>query len=260
MKIVKPKTIVLITGAFVSYAGWEEWKTFFEENGYTVIVPSGPHKEAPAPVLRQRHPDAAIASLTMAQLLDYYQNIITQLPEKPILIGHSLGGLVTQLLVQRGLATMGVCYHSVAPAGVLSFAWSFLKSVTPALGIFSSTKKTYLMSFKHWQYTFTNGMSLADQQDSYNKSVIPESRNLMRDGLRSISKVDFNRPHVPLLFVSGDIDHIMPASLNLTNFKKYKHKNSVTEYKEFKGRNHYAMSQPTWKEDINFILNWIRER
>lgn len=258
MKTIKSQTIVLVTGAFVSYVGWDDWKAFFENEGYRVIVPPGPFKEAPAAVLRSRHPHSEIASLTMTQLLDYYETIINNLEEKPIIIGHSLGGLVTQLLIQKGLGVAGVAYHSVAPMGVLSFAWSFLKSVTPALGLFSSTKKTYLMSFKHWQYTFTNGMSLKDQQESYQKLVIPESRNLMRDGLRKISKVDFKKPHVPLLFVSGEIDHIMPASLNYSNFKRYKDKSSITAYKEFPGRNHYAMSQPNWKEDASFILNWLR--
>ncbi|RYG11744.1 MAG: hypothetical protein EOO07_20120 [Chitinophagaceae bacterium] len=113
------------------------------------------------------------------------------------------------------------------------------------------------MSFKHWQYTFTNGMSLAEQQDSYHKSVIPESRNLMRDGLRSISKIDFRKAHVPLLFVSGEKDHIMPASLNYSNYKAYKNNNSITAYKEFNGRNHYAMNQTTWKEDATYILQWL---
>ena len=113
------------------------------------------------------------------------------------------------------------------------------------------------MSFSQWQYAFTNGMSLEDQKSSYEESVIPESHNLARDGLRSVAKVDFKKPHVPLLFVSGTEDNIMPASLNHTNYKKYKHAESVTDYKEFAGRNHYVLGQPTWKEDADYILNWI---
>ncbi|RYG19098.1 MAG: alpha/beta fold hydrolase [Chitinophagaceae bacterium] len=119
MKTIQSKTIVLVTGAFVSASGWQEWKIFFESKGYTVLVPPGPHKEGAAATLRARHPDPAIASLNMQTLLAYYQNIIEQLPEKPILIGHSLGGLVTQLLIQKNLGVAGVAYHSVAPQGVL---------------------------------------------------------------------------------------------------------------------------------------------
>jgi len=113
------------------------------------------------------------------------------------------------------------------------------------------------MSFKHWQYTFTNGMPLAEQQETYNKLVVPESKTVSWDGLGKDARVDFKRAHVPLLFVSGSEDHIMPASLNYDNYKKYKHESSVTDYKEFPGRNHLAMSQPDWQEDADYILSWL---
>lgn len=62
----------------------------------------------------------------------------------------------------------------------------------------------------------------------------------------------------PLLFVSGTADHIMPASLNYNNYKKYEHADSVTDYKEFEGRNHLAMAQPTWQEEADYIISWLK--
>jgi pimeloyl-ACP methyl ester carboxylesterase len=257
-KNLHSKTVVFVTGAFVSNIGWDEWRTYFESKGYKTIAPPWPYKEESPAVLRNSQPDSLIATLRLKQLVDYYADIISKLPEKPILIGHSQGGLITQLLLQRGIGEAGVAYHSAPPKGVLSLKYSFIKSVSPALGLFRSSKKTYLMTFKQWQYAFTNGMPLEVQQATYDRLVVPESRSVLRDALGKAGKIDFKAPHAPLLFISGSIDHILPASLNYSNYKRYKDSSSITDYKELPGRNHFAMGQPTWKEDADYILAWIQ--
>jgi pimeloyl-ACP methyl ester carboxylesterase len=252
------KTILFITGAFVTNSGWDEWRKYFEERGYKTYAPAWPFKDASAAELRSRHPDKQLASLTFKQLVDYHADFAAKLSEKPILIGHSTGGLIAQLLHQRGLGAACVAYHSVPPKGVLTMKWSFIKGVTPAFGPFKSKNKTYLMTFKQWQYNFTNGMPLEVQREAYENNTTPESRRVARGAIGKHAKIRFKEPHAPLLFVSGDQDHIMPASLNRKNFKKYKDKNSRIEYKDFPGRNHFAMAQPNWREDADYILEWIR--
>ncbi len=102
-------------------------------------------------------------------------------------------------------------------------------------------------------------MECAEQQkQSYYQFAIPESKLVVRDTITSAAKIDFKKPHAPLLLTSGSDDHTIPASLNYGNYKKYKDSNSVTDYKEFKGRNHFVLGQPTWKEDADYILNWIK--
>lgn len=258
MKNIQSKTIVFITGAFVHNSCWDEWKSYFESKEYNCIAPAWLHKDAPAKALRSRHPDAQVASIRLAELTEHYANVARQLPEKPILIGHSMGGLITQILVNRDLAAAGVGIHSVPPQGIIPYEFSFYKAGWKALGLFTSTKKTYLMSFKDWQYAFTNGMALAEQKAAYEKYIIPESKLIARDGITSAAKVDFSKPHAPLLLTSGDADHIIPASLNRRNFKKYKTNDSVLDYKEFPGRNHFVLGQASWKEDADYILNWLR--
>jgi alpha-beta hydrolase superfamily lysophospholipase len=113
------------------------------------------------------------------------------------------------------------------------------------------------MSFKTWQYAFVNGMALEDQRAAYESSTIPESKTVARGGLSQAAKVDFAKPHAPLLLTSGSEDNITPAHLNLRNFKKYKKTDSVLDYKEFPGRNHFVVNQPTWKEDADYILDWV---
>jgi pimeloyl-ACP methyl ester carboxylesterase len=171
-----------------------------------------------------------------------------------------MGGLITQLLVQEGLAAAGIAIHSLQPQGVFTFKFSFYKAGWPALGFFTNTNKTYLMSFPEWQYAFTNGMPFEAQKDAYYKLLVPESKLLIRDATTPAAKVDFAKPHVPLLFLSGSEDRFIPASLNHTNYKKYSHAQSVTDYKEFPGRNHFVLGQPGWQEIADHILNWITKK
>src|SRR5450432_419175 len=103
MQTIKAKTIVFITGAFVSNSCWDEWRTYFESKGYATIAPPWPYKDASVEELRSRHPhhDKELARLTLKGLVDHYVNIITALPEKPIVMGHSYGGMLTQIMVNR---------------------------------------------------------------------------------------------------------------------------------------------------------------
>jgi pimeloyl-ACP methyl ester carboxylesterase len=260
MKNINSKTVVFITGAFVSHHGWSEWQTYFQSKGYTTYAPSWPHKEGTAAELRAKHPlgNPGLTNLTLAELVDHYAAVVKSFPEKPIIIGHSLGGLITQILVNRDLVAAAAAIHSVPPLGVFPYEFSFLKGGWRSLGLFTSLKKTYLMSFEKWQYAFTNTMALEDQKKAYEENTIPESKRTARGGLTKAAAVDFKKAHPPLLLTSGDLDTIIPAHLNMRNFKKYEQRDdSVLEYKEFKGRNHFVVGQPTWKEDADYILDWL---
>ncbi len=260
MKTSNTKTIVFLTGAFVNNNCWDEWKLYFENKGYKTIAPPWPHKDASSEVLRNRHPDAGIASIRLAALTEYFGNIIKQLPEKPILIGHSIGGLITQILLHRNVAAAGVAIHPVAPLGVFTFKFSFYKASWGPLGFFTSASKSFLMSFKQWQYAFANGMTREEQTAAYYNLLTPESKLVVRDGLSKAAKIDFKKPHQPLLIISGSKDNFIPASLNYSNYKKYRRSNSITEYKEFEGRNHFVLGQATWKEEAGYINEWIENK
>src|SRR5688572_5853041 len=263
MNKINPKNVVFVTGAFVSHNGWAQWQTYFQSKGYNTIAPPWPFKEGSPAELRSRHPDdnPGLANLTLTELVDHYANIVKSFPEKPIVIGHSLGGLVTQIIVNRDLAAAGVAIHSIPPQGVFPYEFSFLKAGWRVLGLFTSLKKTYLMSLKKWQYAFTNGMSLEDQKKSWEENTIPESKRVARGGLTSAAAVDFKKAHAPLLLTSGDLDTITPVHLNVRNYKKYvKRNDSVLDYKEFKGRNHFVLGIPSWKEHADYILDWLENQ
>jgi pimeloyl-ACP methyl ester carboxylesterase len=259
MYLSNTKTIVFITGAFVSHSCWEKWTVFFEDKGYKTVAPPWPYKNESVEVLRNEHPDAKIARLRLSNLIEYYSEIIEKLSEKPILIGHSYGGLLTQLLIQKELAFAGVCIHSIPPKGLFTGKFSFYKAIWKPLGFFTSAKKTYILSFKEWQTLFTNGMLFEEQEDCYEKLVIPESKLVLRDVLTKTAKINFRKKHEPLLFLSGSDDTFIPSSLNYFNFKKYTNIHSITCYKEFKDQNHFVLGQHNWQEVAGFIANWLEK-
>jgi len=259
MGSIQSKTILFITGAFVSNTCWDEWQKYFQSKGYSTSAPAWPYKDASVQELRARHPhgDKELALLTLHELVEYHVAIIKSLPEKPIVIGHSYGGLLTQIMVNRDLTAAGVAIHSVPPLGVFPYEFSFLKAGWKSLGIFTSIEETYMMSFEDWQYAFVNGMPLEEQQVAYDTFTIPESKTIARDALTSAAKVDFEKAHAPLLLTAGDTDHIMPAHLNNRNYKAYKNSESVVDYKMSPNKNHFVLGLPTWKEDADYILDWI---
>jgi pimeloyl-ACP methyl ester carboxylesterase len=259
MQTENPKTILFITGAFVSNESWNDWRDFYEIKGYKTVAPPWPYKNDTAEKLRQRHPDPEIASIRLQQLIEYFKEIARSFSEKPIIIGHSLGGLIAQILNQKGLAAAVVAIHSVPPQGIMSFKFSFLKAGWGPLGFFTSTKKTFLMTFPQWQYAFSNGLSFELQKKGYEELAIPESKLVVRDTITAVAKVDFSKPHRPILFIAGDADHTIPFQLNQENFKKYTDKSSITDYKLFSGRNHFVLGQPGWEEIAIYISEWLEK-
>lgn len=248
---------MFITGAFISHTCWKEWIVFFESKGYKTVAPPWPHKNELPAVLRQAHPDSKIALNRLNTVLDYYIEIMDKLPEKPILIGHSYGGLLTQLLIQKELGSAGVCINSIPPGNLVYFNFSFYKRVWDTSAFFGSTSKTYLMSFGKWQHYFANQLSFEQQKEKYETLLIPESKLIMRDIYSKSGKIDFKRKHNPLLFLSSSEDAFTPASINYLNFRKYKNLHSITCYKEFQDLNHLGINQENWETIAEFIANWL---
>ncbi len=225
------KTIVFIHGLFQNPKSWQAWKVYFEENGYVCYAPAYPFHEGEPSILR-RSGNPNLRTLTFGQVVDSLAKFIDKLPEKPILIGHSMGGLAVQKLlnIHRGVA--GVCIDSAPPKGIFSFKWSFIKANLPTINPFKGNS-ICLPSIKWFHYAFCNTMSMAETKTEYNNFVVPESRNIPRSSIKEEGAIDFKKPHKPLLFIAGEMDHIIPASLNKKNFKAYKDTNRIL--KRFQG-------------------------
>jgi alpha-beta hydrolase superfamily lysophospholipase len=252
------KTIVFVHGMYMNPLCWEHWVDYYQSKGYKCLAPAWPGRDQSVDTLRKQHPDPQLSKLTLSNVLKHFTDTIKKLDEKPVIIGHSMGGLAVQLLLQKDLAAAGVAIDSAPPMGVITAKWSFLKSNWPHITPFVSQNSPIEMSFERFQYTFVNGLPLAEQRAAYERYVVPESRRVPRESLTA--RVDFKKPHPPLLVIAGSADHIIPASLNKSNFARYKSSSSVTDYKEFAGRTHFIIGQKKWEEVADYILAWLNEK
>jgi pimeloyl-ACP methyl ester carboxylesterase len=183
--------------------------------------------------------------------------VVDRLAEKPVLVGHSMGGLVAQLLLARGVAVAGVAIDSAPPSGVFTTQPSFLKANWPMINPLHPVHEPHMITFEEFAYAFANTLGEAEQRAAYERYMVPESRAIPRDSLGVAGHVDFSAPHPPLLLISGGEDHIVPAALNEHNFTHYHDAGSVTVLEEFPGRDHLTIVEPGWEEVADFVLEWL---
>lgn len=249
------KTIVFIHGLFQNPKSWENWVHYFEQRGYNCHTPAYPfHEGVPAELRENIYPD--LGNLTFGQVIESVSRFIDTLPEKPILIGHSMGGLLVQKLIAMDKGVAGACIDSAPPRGVFSVEWSFWKANFPTINPLKG-HSVCLPSVGWFQYAFCNTMSLEQARPIYEAFVVPESRSIPRSSISVSNAIDFKKPHNPLLFIAGEKDTIIPASLNKKNFKAYTDKNSRKDFKEFPGRTHYICGQKGWEEVAGYVEEWI---
>ena len=251
------RPVIFVHGMFMTPLCWEGWLERYAAKGYDCRAPAWPGRDRPIEELRSAHPDPALGRLTLTDVVGHFETIIRGMDQKPVAIGHSMGGLVTQILLHRGLLAAGVVIDTAPPVGVFTTKWSFLRANWPMISPFTSKFAPRAMPFEDFQYAFVNTLPLDQQRAAFERYVVPESRMVPRDGLGAIGKIDFARPHAPLLFTAGADDHIIPASLNRSNHQKYTDPASICDFREFPGRDHFVIGEPGWEEVADFVDSWI---
>ncbi|HEY6585381.1 MAG TPA: alpha/beta fold hydrolase [Gaiellaceae bacterium] len=252
--------IVLIHGMWMTTLSWEGWVKHYEAKGHRAIAIPWPGLTA-APEELRRDP-SPLRGLGIRQIVDHLESAIHGLDRPPIIVGHSFGGLFTQLLLDRGLGAAGVALDTAAPKGVLRLPYSTLRAAWPALNNPFNQNKDAPLTRDQFHWCFTNSLSREESDAVYDRYYIPGSArcffqaataNLHPD---AVTKVDFRNPaRAPLLLVTGAEDRICPPSVNQANFKKQRRALSATEAKEYAGRCHYP-GQDGWEEVADFVLDW----
>lgn len=257
-----PDTIVLIHGLWVTPRSWEEWKRHYEQKGYTVLTPGYPGFEIEVEALREQHD--VIATLTVPETLDHLAGVIEALPTPPILMGHSFGGTLTQLLLARGLGAAGVVIDSAPTEGVRVTPLSQARSLFPALKNPANYRRAVGFTKDEWHYAFANTLSRAEADAAHDRYAIPAPGNwVWAYGLlanftpgHQETWVDYSSDRAPLLFIGGSEDHIMPPAVNKSNAKHWRRSPAVTEYYEFAGRDHWTCGAPGWEAVADHALEW----
>ncbi|MBY5163441.1 alpha/beta hydrolase [Salsipaludibacter albus] len=259
-----PDTIVLIHGFWVTPRSWEHWITHYEARGYTVLAPAYPGFEVEVEAINAD--PQFIGDLELHTIVDHLAAIVGQLDTPPILIGHSAGGALTQLLLDRGYGAVGVGLNSAPPEGVRTTPLSQLRSTWAAFKNPANRHRPVPLSAEQWHYAFTNTFDDAESLRLYERYHVPASGRILWSSVLANfmpgpqdAHVDFHRAdRPPLLFISGSEDHIMPPSVQRANAKKYDDA-TVTEVVEYDGQPHLLPASPGWEEIADFALDWAEE-
>ena len=261
-----PDTIVLVHGFWVTPLSWEKWVERYEARGYRVLTPTYPGFEVGIEALR-RDP-SPIEALTFPAVVEHIGGIIDGLEKPPIIIGHSAGGVLTQILLDHGYGAAGVAIDSVPAEGVKVVPVSQIRSLFPILKSPSNRHKAVGLTPEQWHYAFANTLSREESDAAHERYHVPASGRLVWVGATANftpghqeNYVDFrNEDRAPLLFIAGSEDNIMPPAVNQSNARHYRHAKSPTEYKEFEGRSHYSViAGEGWEEVADYALEWAVE-
>jgi non-heme chloroperoxidase len=255
------QTIVLIHGLWLTPLSWEGWKQRFESRGHQVLAPAWPGLEGSVEELRAN--TAPYERLGVKEIADHYDRIVRGLERPPIVMGHSFGGLITQLLLDRGLGAAGVAVHPAPIKGVLGLPFSQLKVAWVALKSPANRHKAQMLTPEQFHYGFTNTMTLEQSRPIYDRLAVPgPGRTLFQAGLanfnpNAVTKVNrHNSSRAPLLMLAGGKDHTVPASTVRAAYKLQKKSGALTEIEEYPERSHFTVGQDGWEAVADHALDW----
>lgn len=247
--------IIFIHGMFLNPKSWEKWIEYFTARGYECEAPAWPLHEGEPAMLRNNVP-AHLGDLSLAAVYSHYADLVSGEATPPVVIGHSMGGLVMQKLAAAGLIRAGVGICSAAPNRMLSVDWGFLRNSASITNPFAGDEP-YEMTPELFHKNFGNMMTEDESNAAWEKHALNESRQVLRNIMGEDGQIDTELPHVPFLFVGASDDEIIPNSLVRRNAHAYSDDRSHSEYVEFSTRGHFICGENGWEEVAEHIANWL---
>lgn len=254
------RTIMFIHGLWIHTSSWQPWMDLFKQHGYEVINPPWPGDSAT--VAECRANPQAIGNRGVTEIADSYTRVIASLSEPPIVIGHSFGGLIAQIILGRGIAAAGIAIDPAPIKGVWQLPFSALKASLPVLGNPFNLKKAVSLTINQFRYGFANAVPEQEAKELYERWTIPApARPLFQAAMATFvgfeTKVNTaNATRGPLLITGGEKDNIAPPILGKASLKKY-NSSVITEFKLFEGRGHSLIVDHGWKEIAEYARTWI---
>ncbi|MEU5941719.1 alpha/beta fold hydrolase [Micromonospora sp. NPDC047548] len=257
-------TIVLIHGLWTTPRSWEHWAQHYRALGFRVLTPAWPGMETEVETLRAD--PSPIAGLTLGRIIDHYAALVRELPNPPLIMGHSFGGLVSQVLLDRGLGGAVVAIAPASVKGVLRLPVSTLRSAYPVLRNPANRHKAVPITADEFRYAFGNTISREESDRAWQRYAVPAAGHVLFEGAfanldaRSPATVDNGRDdRAPLLLIAGGNDHVSPPQLVRSNATLYRKSRAITDYQEFPGRSHFTVGEPGWEKVADRALDWAVE-
>jgi non-heme chloroperoxidase len=253
--------LVFIHGLWLHASTWDSWVTLFNQNGYQAIAPGWPGDSATPAKTRQNA--QAVANRGVGEITDHYARVLAELPSEPIVIGHSVGGLIAQRLLGQGLARAGVVIAPAQFRGVWRLPFVQLRTAWPVLGNPRNKRKAVSQTPEQFYRGFANAVSREESDELHERYAIPApALPLFEAGLANLpgktdATVDVRRQRGPLLIIAGGADRTVPAATVRSAYKRYRRNPSVTELKVLDGRSHSQPVDHGWHDVAGYALDFL---
>ena len=255
--------VVFVHGLWLLPSSWDRWQALFSEAGYSTLAPGWP--DDPETVSEAKAHPEVFAGKSIREVADHFDGVIRKLDRKPAIVGHSFGGLMTQILAGRGLAAVSVAIDPAPFRGVLPLPISALRSASPVLTNPLNRGRAVPLTYEQFRYAFANAVSEAEAKELYDTyAVAAPGEPLFQAAFANINpwtqaKVDTRNPERgPLLIVDGELDHVVPWSIANASYKQQKRNEGVTEIVKIAGRGHALTIDSGWREVADLALAFVR--
>ncbi len=254
---------VFIHGLWALSSVWDQWAGYFEDAGYIALTPGWP--DDPETVIEAREHPAVFAGKSVEQLVFHLEAVSARLGRKPIVVGHSFGGLLAQILAGRGRAAVSVAISPAPFRGVLPAPISMVRSALPVLRNPANRGRAVSLTYEQFRYSVANATDDQEAAKLHANYAVPAGgRALFQDALANINpwteaRVDSKNPaRGPLLIISGGKDRFIPPAVTRSEYKRQRRSGAVTELVEFPGRGHSLTIDAGWPEVAETALRFIR--
>ena len=256
--------VLFVHGLWMLASSWQPWRSYFEENGYSTVAPGWP--DDPETVAEAREHPEVFAGKSVKQVADHMAEAAAALRRRPVVIGHSFGGLITQQLAGRGLAAVSVPIDSAPFRGVLPLPVSALRSALPVLGNPANYKRSVTLTYEQFRYSFANAVSESEARRLYETfpvagSGIPlfqaATANVHPGTEAAVDTLAPNRG--AMLLISGEKDHIAPRAIANASYRKQRRNPAPTELREITGRGHSLVFDSGWQDVAEAALGFVKQ-
>jgi non-heme chloroperoxidase len=255
--------VVFIHGHWLLPSSWDRWAAVFEGAGYAALTPGWP--DDPDTVEEANAKPDVFAGKTIGQVAGHFADVIGRLKTKPAVIGHSLGGLLTEIIAGRGLAAASVAISPAPFRGVLPLPISELRSSAPVLRNPANRNRAVPLTYEQFRYAFANAVSEEEARQLYDTFAVPTpGAPLFQAASANLNpwteaKVDARNPdRGPLLIISGENDHTVPWAVANASFKKERRNDGVTEIVKIPDRGHALTIDAGWRTVADAALAFVK--